>query len=326
MPRYFFPLLLTLLLSFGIGQLASRAATADEMAPTGSTEMPFALARDFVTYTTWTNGSFVFVQDRYSAAPLLRFVDRKGTQVSEFKFSIPGASLINIYDNLVALGMDNSLAIAGTVYSDDSRAGMFVAWVSPDRKEQTVIRTSPFFPAAVTIASDGTIWVAGHEETKQQDEKWDYSRPLIRRYDKTGKLLGSFIPWSNLDTTVLPFPGSILLPLKDHVLWYSARSHVYFEFPVDGSVINRFKTAPHPEHDLTDVAVCDDGSIFASTKMFDNSGSQAHWGIFRLDRQRGEWTLIPRNERWGVLFGCDGTRLASTTDFKTISWLETNAR
>lgn len=61
---------------------------------------------------------------------LLRFVDRNGTQVSEFKFSIPGASLINIHDNSVALGVDESLAIAGTAYSDDSRAGMFVAWVS----------------------------------------------------------------------------------------------------------------------------------------------------------------------------------------------------
>lgn len=326
MRRYFSPLLLTLLLSSWVGQCASRAATADELATTGSTEMPFTLAPGDITFTTWTNGSFVFVQDRYSTAPLLRFVDRNGTQVSEFKFSIPGASLINIYDNLVALGRDESLAIAGTVYSDDSRAGMFVAWVSPDRKEQTIIRTSPFFPAAVTVASDGTIWVAGHEETKQQDRKWDYSRPLIRRYDKTGKLLGSFLPWSNLDTTVLPFPGSVLLPLKDHVLWYSARSHVYFDFSADGSVINRVKSAPHPEHDLTHVAVCDDGGIFASTRISDNSGGQAHWGIFRLNPQRGEWTLIPRNERWGVLFGCDGTRLASTTDFKTISWLETKAK
>jgi hypothetical protein len=322
--RQVFSFLLILLLSSWVGQPASGAATADEPTPTGSTEMPFTLGPDFVTFTTWTNGSFVFVQDRHSAAPLLRFVDRNGTQVSEFRFSIPGASRINIYDNLVALGMDQSLAIAGT-YSDDSRGGMFVAWVSPDRKEQTVIRTSPFFPAAVTIASDGTIWVAG-AETKQQDGKWDYSRPLIRRYDKTGKLLGSFLPWSSLETDALPFPGSVLLPLKDHVLWYSPRPRTYFDFSADGSVINRFKSAPHPEHDLTHVAVCDDGSIFASTGMWDNSGTQTHWGIFKLYRPRGEWTFIPRNERWGLLFGCDGTRLASTTDFKTISWLETKAK
>lgn len=324
MRRYFFSFLLILLLASWVGRPASGASTADELAPTGSTEMPFTLALGDATYSTWTNGAFVFVQGRFSAAPLLRFVNRDGTQVSEFKFSIPGASLINIYDNLVALGMDDALAIAGTVYSDDSRAGMFVAWVSPDRKQQTVIRTSPFFPAAMTIASDGTIWVAGHE-TRQEGEKRDYSRPLIRHYDKTGKLLGSFLPWLTLDTTVLPYPGSILLPLKDHVLWFSPRSQMYFEFSADGSVINRFKSAPHPEHDLTHVAVCDDGRIFASTTMWDNSGTQTHWGIFALDQQRGEWTLVPKNERWGVLFGCDGTRLASTTDFKTISWLDTKA-
>jgi hypothetical protein len=314
---------LILLLSFCVGQPASRGTTADKLGPVGSMEMPFTLQDG--TYATWTNGAFVFVQDRFSAAPLLRIFDRNGIQVSQFKFSMPGASLINIYDNSVALGLDDSLAIVGTAYSDDSRGGMFVAWVSRDRQEQTVIRTSPFFPAAVTIAADGTIWVAGHE-TKGENEKQDYSRPLIRRYDKTGKLLGSFIPWSSLEVTALPFVGSTLLPLKDHVLWYSPRSHVYFEFSADGSVINRFKSAPHPEHDMTDVAVCGDGGVFASTKIRDNSGQQTHWGIFALNRERREWILIPRNERWGVLFGCDGTRLASTTDFQTISWLETRAK
>ncbi len=190
------------LFSSWVGQL--RAATT-ELIPGGAVDMPFDLGSDNTKFTTWTNGSFVFVQDRYSSTPLLRFFDRNGTQLSEFKFSIPGGGLINLYDHAVALGLDNSLAIIGTAYTDDSRGAMFVAWVSPDRKQQTVTRTSPFFPEAVTIASDGTIWVAGHE-TKEENQKRDYSRPLIRRYDKTGKLLGSFLPWSSVDTATLPFP------------------------------------------------------------------------------------------------------------------------
>ena|ERR1700683_2767580 len=192
--------------------------------------------------------------------------------------------------------------------------------------QQTIISTSPFFPAAVTVASDGTIWVAGHQ-TKEPSEERDYSQHLIRRYDKTGKLLGSFIPWSAFGTEPLklPFASSVLLSLQDRVLWYSPRSPTYTEFSLDGSVINQFNSAPHPEHDITRVTACEDGSVFAST-LIRSAGRQTQWGIFRLDRQRGDWSLIPRNEKWGNLLGCDGRRLATTTDLNTITWLEPAAK
>lgn len=317
--RLFF-LFQILLLSLWAGEPDARAATADALTLARSTEMPFTLVSG--TFALWSGGSFVFVQNRFSSGPIFRFFDRNGTQVSQFTFSIPGAGLINIYDHSVALGLDGSLAIIGTAYADDSRGGAFVAWVSPDRQQQTIMRISPFFPHTVTIASDGTIWVAGHE-TKEHREDRDVSQNLIRRYDKTGKLLGSFIPWSTLGTDPLTVPSiySVLLSFKDRVAWYSPRSHTYLEFSMDGSVINRFKAAPHPDYDLINVAVCDDGGVFATTRIL-HGVEQTNWGIFTLDRQRGEWSLTPRNERWGILFGCDGTRLATATDFKTISWLQ----
>jgi hypothetical protein len=325
MRRYMLSILLILLLSSSwANKLAAGPAAADSLTPAGSAEMPFTLVSG--TIALWSGGAFVFVRDRFSGAPTFRFFDRNGTQVSQFTFSIPEASLINIYDNSVALGLDGSVAIVGTAYTDDSRAGMFVAWVSPDRQKQTIIRTSPFFPRAVAVASDGTIWVAG-DVTKERHEKPDYSQHLIRRYDKMGTLLGSFTPWSSLGTDLPAFPptvNSVLLPLKDRVGWYSPGSHTYIEFSLDGSVANRFKSAPHPEHDLIHVALCDDGSLFASTRIT-RGEQQTNWGIFALDRQRGEWSLIPRNESWGILFGCDGTRLAAATDFKTISWLQPSA-
>jgi hypothetical protein len=214
------------------------------------------------------------------------------------------------------------MAIVGTAYTDDSRGGIFAAWVSRDRQEQTIIRTNPFFPEAVTLASDGTIWVAGRNSDPQHKER-DYSQNLIRRYDKTGKLLGSFIPWSTLgaDPHTVPSAHSVLVPLKDGVGWYSPRSRTYIEFSSDGSVIKLFKSAPHPEHDLVFVAACDDGSLFATTRV-QSAGGQVNWGIFTFDRQRSEWSLIPRNERWGWLYACDGTRLVTTTDYKTISWFQ----
>jgi len=320
MRSYIVSLLLFLLFLLG-GEIASPSPRAVALIPAGSTEMPFKIVEG--TFAVWKGGALVFVQGRYSNAPILGFFDRNGSRVSEFRFSIPGATLINLYDNSVALGSDGSLAIVGTAYSDDSRGTMFIAWVSPDRQQQTIIRSSPFFPAAVTIASDGTIWVAGHE-TSQQPKERDYNQHLIRRYDKTGILLGSFIPWSSLDPPNLPYPGSVLLTLKDRVLWYSARSRAYIEFSADGSIIKRLKSAPHPEHDVSRVAVCDDGSLFAST-MIRSQEHPTQWGIFALDPQRSEWTLIPREQK-GSLLGCDGTRLAITTDYQTISWLQSTAQ
>jgi hypothetical protein len=322
MRRHVLSFQLVLLISLWTSEPAGRAATADALTPAGSTQMPFTLVSG--TFAVWSGGAFMFVQDRFSGAPLFRFFDRNGTQVSQFTFSIPGVSRMNIYDNSVSLGLDGSLAIAGTAYGDSS--DMFVAWVSPDRQEQTIIRTTPFFPKTVTVASDGTIWVAG-DDTKKRHQESDFSQSLIRHYDKTGKLLGSFIPWSSLGTDPPSFPPtvhSVLLPLKDRVAWYSPGSHTYIEFSLDGSVINRFKSAPHPKNDLIYVALCGDGGLFASIQIYGGEGNQTNWGIFTLDRQRGEWTFIPRNGRWGMLFGCDGTRLASATDFQTISWLDTS--
>lgn len=293
---------------------------SDALTPVGSTAMPFNIVSG--TFAVWTGGVFVFVQDRFSATPTLRFFDRNGNQMSQFTFSIPEAILINLYDHSVALGLDGSLAIVGTAYTNDSMGGMFVAWVSADRQEQVIVRTSPFFPRAVTMASDGTIWVAGYEPKPHRD--YDYSQCLIRRYDRAGKLIGSFVPWSTLGTSPRPVPvvHSLLLPLKDHVGWYSPDSNTYVEFSLDGSVVKRFKSAPHPQHDLVQVAACENGNLFASTRII-RGERQTNWGIFTLDRERGTWSLIPRNERWGMLLGCDGTRLATATDFKAVSWLET---
>lgn len=316
--------ILLILLFCGLNGLTSRAAAVDTLTPVGSAEIPLTIL-DHDTTAMWSGDTLVVVQNRFSAAPDIRFFDRNGSQVSEFTFTIPGATLINIYENSVARGSDGSLAIAGTAYSDDQRGSMFVAWVSADHKEQTVIRTSPFFPGTVTLASDGTIWLAGHE-TKGENDARDYTRPLVRHYDKTGKLLGSFIPWSTLGTAphIVPFSLSTLLALKDRVLWYLPNARTYFEFSLDGATITQHKSAPHVDHDIAFVAACQDGSLFAST-LTRSSGQPRHWGIFRLDPQQNEWRLIPRNEKWGRLLGCDGTRLVTTTDNKTLSWLETKA-
>jgi hypothetical protein len=304
------------------GAPAGRAETADALTLVGSTQLPHSF--DNRTFTVWSGGGFLLVQDRFSSSPTIHILDRNGAETSTFTFSIPGAGRINLYDNSVARGLDGSLALIGTTYSNDSTGAMFVAWVSLDRREQTIIRTTPYFPEAVTVASDGTIWVAG-ELMKRKPEKPDYSQELIRHYDKTGKLLGAFLPWSTLEmnSAFSPTPSvrSVLVSAKDRVGWYSPGANTYIEFSLAGSVINRFRTVHHDPSNLITVALCEDGSVFASTGIM-RDVEQTNWGILTLNRQQSDWTLLPRKEQSGMLFGCDGERIASSTDSSTVSWLE----
>jgi hypothetical protein len=324
MRRYMMSAMALILVGLLNGVPAGRAETPDALMVVGSTQLQVPYTFDHSRFALWSGGEFLLVEDRHSSFPTIHILDPKGAEISTFTFSIPGAGPINLWDNSVARGSDGSLALIGTTYFNDSTGVMFVAWVSPDGKEQTIIRTTPFYPRAVTVASDGTIWVAG-DVHKGKPEKPDYSQELIRRYDKTGKLLGSFIAWSSLGTNpriIAPTPViySVLLSLKDRVGWYSPASETYIEFSLEGSVISRFLTAPHSQEDVITVALCEGGGLFASTKIV--RGEERNWGIFTLNRQRGDWTLVPRNEQWGMLFGCDGTRIASSTDSSTVSWLE----
>lgn len=278
--------------------------------------MPFNLVHG--NFAEWTAGNLIAVEDRWSASPTLITFDRDGNQISRFSFTIPGAGLINLYDNSVAAGKDGALAVVGTVYSNDSRGAAFVAWVSPDRRHQTLIRLTSFFPESVAMTSDGTIWVSGYQKGTPPIEHAYNRHQLVLRYDRSGKLLGSIAPLLNIpDSTVAGRPPSILVSWGDGVGWYYRREQAYVEFSLDGSVVHRFKGPEH--HGVFTLAACNNGSVFAASKNGTN------WGIFSLNREQGAWTFTPRQEKWGDLLGCDGTRLVSITDFSKISWLETAA-
>jgi hypothetical protein len=206
-----------------------RAETTKTLSPAGSLPLPAEIRRG--THATWSGGALAFLQDNFWASPTIQVLDGDGKELSKFSFTIPGTGLINVYDNSIAHGKDGSIALVGTAYSNDSKGALFVAWISPDHQRQTVIRTNPFFPRAVTIASDGTIWVAG-DANEPKTVKNDLSQKFIRHYDNSGKLLGSFVSWSSLNwptSFVAPTPVfySVLVSFKDRVGWYSPASGAY---------------------------------------------------------------------------------------------------
>jgi len=297
------------------------ARAGEILAAAGKTDIPFTFTHG--TFGLWSGGALLAVRDRFSAAPGVRVIDRDGREVLRFSLEIPGASRIKLYENSIARGSDGSMAAIGSAHTNDW-SGTFLAVVSPEGQTQMTVRLSPFAPHAVTIASDGTIWVVGYDTQQLPDDR-DYQQHLIRRYDKNGTLLGSFLPWSQVRTPPRTLPAainSILVSAPGRVGWYSPSAQVYAEFALDGAVINWIKTPEHPRSAMLNVALCDDASLFVSAAVNHGPDGPASWNILTLDRQQGSWSSNPRPERWGKLFGCDGTRLATTTDSRTITWLE----
>jgi hypothetical protein len=121
-----------------------------------------------------------------------------------------------------------------------------------------------------------------------------------------------------------PAVGSILMATKDRVGWYSKYAHTYMEFSLDQTVITRLKSwTSSVEHPLDWPALCEDGSVFVGEQA--RSAHKTKWGIFALDRETTTWNFIPTKESV-ILYGCEGTRLASSSDYgRSITWLEAAA-
>jgi hypothetical protein len=69
--------------------------------------------------------------------------------------------------------------------------------------------------------------------------------------------------------------------------------------------------------------LCDDGSLFLEAPIYNDKGKQERgFDIHAFDRARGQWNIVAhrQEEKWGRLYGCDGTSIASAVDPFTISW------
>ena len=139
-------------------------------------------------------------------------------------------------------------------------------------------------------------------------------------------MIVSFFPRSSLPLKpgyADPAHYSYLVSSKDRIGWYSEATGAYIEWSLDGSLISQFSTPAISG--MPGIALCDDGNLFASTGSKANTGGVG-WSIYMLARERAEWMFLPMSGKWGVLFGCDGTRPVSTTDLSTLTWLERNGQ
>ncbi len=249
----------------------------------------------------WEGQALLGVENNRSDAPIIFRIDREGrTERTQFAFA--GARYIFIIG--LAGGSDGAIVAIGSAYSDDARAGAFLARISPNRDGHVVVQLQPYLAKAVMIAPGGIIWTVGwvwDGETVAQNN-------VIERFDSSGKLVGAAVPvaahgrWSsrNPDAT----ENSILRCSKDRVGWLT-NANQYIEFDLNGRELGRFPSPPGPAPQAFEstLALSEDNEVLVGTR--DGKGMR----VWMLNREKQTWEGVElagaRLTQWATL-GFDG--------------------
>jgi hypothetical protein len=188
----------------------------------------------------WAGKYLVEVQDPESKSPVFNLTDSAG-RIERVIFQLPDTVYIAALE--YNLGTDGSIAALGRALNGKNGGASFIAWISPDRKHQTVVQSYPFVPETVAIAADGSIWSAGTLFDDDKREAIAYN--VIRRYDSQGNLLASVavagLKWLGNPARAAGY--SQLQASRDRVGWFTSGDQ-YIEFSLDGKEIGRFEGPP----------------------------------------------------------------------------------
>jgi hypothetical protein len=204
------------------------------------------------------------------------------------------------------------VALCGAATDRVGRASPYVGWVSPKGDIQ-VVRTPPYVPFRVAIASDGSIWTQGFEYIAGQRGKLNPDAPVFRRFDKAGRMIGAFVPQSQIRGQLsLTSVASLFDAIGDGVAWYSDHEQAYIQLGPAG-VVSRIDHLPLPnDESINGFAITDSGGVFISSK----GGTSAT--ISKLDSVAQKWVPLqqvhfekaPPPETQS-LYGADGETLVA---------------
>jgi hypothetical protein len=259
----------------------------------------------------WSGKLLLRFEDNLTSAPLVDAVD-KDLNHDAIPFEIPGADLINV--RALGGGYDGSILVGGNAFSADSRRTGFVARISPDRRRRTLIQTGLFFPEAVALAADGTVWGAGL--IFDGDEGRHNTLNVIQRYDASGRMLTSLqVPkakgWANVPAFAADL--SHLMASQDRVGWLTNGGQ-YIEFSLDGKELQRFDPPVGVDHQ---------GTLYGAALSSGNEvvlGRRADRGtdVLALNRTTGTWATVSiPGHVFGVL-GFDGDILVTVQGVGTL--------
>jgi hypothetical protein len=199
------------------------------------------------------------------------------------------------------------LALIGSAYNDDGSGTAFVARVSPDRKASTVVRTSPYAPSVVAVATDGNIWTVGDTFL---DEMHDSSVPnVVKVFSPEGKLVRTFsvsVRAGSLRGDAVS--GSVLTCSKERVVWMT-NGNEYIEFSLGGQEIYRTDGPPLRSANTRPWARF---AVSWAGQAVQVEGSGTETRVWLLNRSSGSWTPAKRTFADSVLVvGFEGADLVT---------------
>jgi hypothetical protein len=262
------------------------------------------------------NGALIIVEHNGLAAPTIHSFDITGAEMPPIVLAISGANATRIES--VAYGKDGTYAACGRALDANGRGGNgFVAWISPDRQNTKVIQTFPYVPYSIVMTADGSTWTQGFEiaNGRESDPAVNLEHGIIRRFDKSGNLLSSYIPRSTIRRGTFGLEQGLLAASKDYIGWYANREHAYREVTSDGKIASYPGIGPSDSKwEVTGLAITDSGDVIisATERIPNRIGSR----LYRLDKSHRAWlrldlpngTAAPMPDK-PYLLGADGNRL-----------------
>lgn len=194
----------------------------------------------------WCHGHVVSTDVSQLDAVTFTIADPQG-EALEFTFSLPNTTRIWVHG--FDLDSAGTLVFSGMTYSSEGRLAPFIAIKGNADKTATLIGTFPYFPYAISVAPDGSIWTVGGETIngRTSGPGIDPNAGVLRHFDRSGRLIGSALPQSALKATGRIVDG-FLVATATKVGWYSSTTGpgVYVEMTPDLKTQNAYAGMPGP--------------------------------------------------------------------------------
>lgn len=263
----------------------------------------------------WSHGAYVVEDNIAGQPPVFYTLNRDGDWITTARFQNPEATLF--YTFTYDRETDGTIVFSGQTETAPRVVSPFLAWTSADGKIQRMLRTDHYFPYALAVAPDDTIWTLGYEMVNldPEDPAVNKDAHVLRHFDKSGNLIGSAFPQSQFDRHQRSrLTHALLAATRDRLGWYGTQSGTaaYTEISFDTMTRKEYPGAPSSAKYSMAVgfAIAENGATSVSVQ----DGSPGARTNYVLDRASSQWVPVNVPPMGGfkftpILIGSDGDQL-----------------
>lgn len=279
---------------------------------------------------TWSGNALLSIEGNLSASPRIWVFDGEGRQLAQIVVNISNANSVEV--RAAAHGLDGMTGLCGAANDAEGHRAGFIALASADGALKSVIRTEPYSPTAIAIAPDGSIWTKGVEYLPIERKPSKTQNGILRHFDKSGKLMASFLPQSDFTPREL-FAGVDQIAVgANRAGWSNGTGEgAYFEvvngrverYPMvkrEATEAEKIPGVPMQSYQISGLTIATDDRTFVTSSV--NTKNPI---LFTLDRPGREWHPVklpeggdPPLTNW--LLGGSGNLLVFRTKQQP-SWL-----